>query len=129
MSTIEKVWTTTAGLQAAVLIVTCQIEKGGPTYRRHRCGYVAIPSGHQLHGKSYDDDVFCDVDVHGGLTFSGTSGDRPIESIDSSDWLLGFDCAHSGDGMIENCLSTTLLMKRAHWSTASNSASISRNNL
>ncbi len=32
------------------------------------CGYVGVPAGHPLHGKSHDD---CpDFDVHGGLTFS-----------------------------------------------------------
>lgn len=62
------------------------------------CGYVAVPSGHPLHGKDYGDVA---VEVHGGLTYSGECSGHichepgPGESDDV--WWLGFDCAHAGD--------------------------------
>ena len=54
----------------------------------YRCGYVALPRSHPLHGKSYED--LAGISVHGGLTFSGS-----MEGV----WLLGFDCAHYGDSV------------------------------
>jgi len=51
----------------------------------HRCGYVEIPKGHELHGKHYDD---INIDCHGGLTFSDFLEDA---------YLIGFDCAHCDD--------------------------------
>lgn len=53
------------------------------------CGYVVIPEDHPCYGLDYEV-VEDDIDVHGGLTFSGT-----FEDIDG--FLLGFDCAHAGD--------------------------------
>jgi hypothetical protein len=47
---VEHVWTTKAGLEAACLIMT----SGGR--KRHRCGYVAVPLGHPLHGVGYDEE-------------------------------------------------------------------------
>jgi len=64
----------------------------------HWCGYAAVPPGHPLHGKGYDD---VDVDAHGGLTYaSACSGHvchvpKPGEPDDV--WWFGFDCAHAGD--------------------------------
>lgn len=53
------------------------------------CGYVALPEGHPLHGKKYDeiDDEIDDV-AHFGLTYSELEGD---------DWVIGFDCNHAFD--------------------------------
>lgn len=53
------------------------------------CGYAVIPEDHPFYGADYDD-VEGDVDVHGGLTFSGE-----LDEIDG--FLLGFDCNHFGD--------------------------------
>ena len=51
-------------------------------------GYVEIPKGHTLYQVDYYD--LQDIDVHGGLTFSGY--------LDFSDeYLIGFDCGHGGD--------------------------------
>lgn len=61
---------------------------------KHLCGYVEISKGHLLYQRDYND-IYTDhnIDVHGGLTFSG-----------SADWLgekdsywIGFDCAHLDD--------------------------------
>jgi hypothetical protein len=49
------------------------------------CGYVKLTPDNKFYGIHYDS---CSFDVHGGLTFS--------DEVDGH-WLLGFDCAHSGD--------------------------------
>jgi hypothetical protein len=51
----------------------------------HLCGYVGLPKGHKYYGKDYRK---IDVDVHGGLTYA---------EDDNGFWVIGFDCAHSGD--------------------------------
>lgn len=73
------------------------------------CGYVCVPTGHQLHGVPWDHcslkrdpcwssyaslPISCAhspsmmVDVHGGLDFSGPAGDG---------WWFGFHCGHAID--------------------------------
>jgi hypothetical protein len=54
-----------------------------------RCGYIRVPEGHPWYEKSFMD---IDVEVHGGLTFSGFS-----EILGDGFWV-GFDCAHASDG-------------------------------
>lgn len=51
------------------------------------CGYVGVPAGHQMFGKTHHD---VDAHAHGGLTFSDSDG---------TEWWFGFDCGHvtSGD--------------------------------
>lgn len=57
----------------------------------HRCGYVGLPQGHPSYGKRYED---IDVEVHGGLTFSGWD----VEGFTADQlWWVGFDCLHAGD--------------------------------
>ena len=53
------------------------------------CGYAVIPEDHPFYGADYDE-VEDEIDVHGGLTFSGK-----LDDIDG--YLLGFDCNHYGD--------------------------------
>lgn len=53
------------------------------------CGYVEIPPGHPWHGKEMGD---IEVDCHYGLSLSRKNPER-------EDWVIGFDCAHSGDLM------------------------------
>jgi hypothetical protein len=55
------------------------------------CGYVGVDPSHPCYGKWYDDVIFNDIDVHGGLTFSGNMyefGDL---------WFIGFDTNHVED--------------------------------
>ncbi len=59
--------------------------------KEHRCGYVRVPPGHPLHGKSYDDP---NVDVHGGLTFAAV---EPCAHEDGVGYWFGFDCHHWND--------------------------------
>ncbi len=53
------------------------------------CGYVTIPSGHPLHGRSYTEDGYPNLEVHGGITYSGFNEDKH--------WEIGFDCGHWQD--------------------------------
>ena len=88
--TIERDWITGSGLRAVCLVVLREHGR-----KSHRCGYVAVPKSHAAFGKEYDD---VSVNVHGGLTF----GRDNVLGVESSDvWWLGFDCAHSGDALIE----------------------------
>lgn len=116
--TIEKDWTTKAGLRAVVVM----------TDMGHRCGYVGIGTDHALFGVDYSEKhplltlnperstekmspiqiligaskgmdelstpeyVF---EVHGGITYAGYGdGKYPVES---NLWWYGYDCGHAGD--------------------------------
>ena len=57
----------------------------------YRCGYVGIPSTHELYGKEYDDIA---VGCHGGLTYAESYLNGKYDGL----WWIGFDCAHWGDG-------------------------------
>lgn len=60
----------------------------------HRCGYIAIPKGHEFYGVGYED---IDIDVHGGWTYSENSKwEYPVIANDI--WWIGFDCGHYCDG-------------------------------
>ena len=63
--------------------------------RGHRCGYICIPREHPAYELHYDD---INIDVHGGLTYSESSNNYPIESKEPKFWI-GFDCAHFNDGV------------------------------
>jgi hypothetical protein len=54
------------------------------------CGYVGLDKSHPYYGKHYDD--IQDIEVHGGLTFSGNLHEMPGDL-----WWLGFDCGHAFD--------------------------------
>lgn len=74
-------------------------------------GYVSVPASHPWHGQDFDE---IEADCHGGLTFSGTFGNRS-EFVDEDSrvlaartyasrattdrglWWVGFDCAHAWD--------------------------------
>lgn len=84
--TIEKDWTTEAGLRAVVVA----------TPMGHRCGYVAVQEGTPLCGLGYDDEKVDGIRVHGGLTYAGGGGKYPVEDGDIL-WWFGFDCAHYDD--------------------------------
>lgn len=53
----------------------------------HRCGYVCIPEDHPFRDKNEIEKY--DIRVHGGITFS--------DEIGAFGYMIGFDCAHSGD--------------------------------
>lgn len=89
-------------------------------------GYVAVPPEHPLWGKTYNDDDFPDLDVHGCVTFTEPClyaeetavtnakitpwcvGRRcwqlqhgePLDGDIPCDWwLIGFDTCHGGDSL------------------------------
>ena len=114
---IEKEFVTKHEHDAIVMIIT---DNGRLS---HRCGYVRIEKDHPLYGlgvfKEIDLTMLFDIDqfvstyepgldapydnphyiselfydVHGGVTYSGKIG--------VTNWWIGFDCAHGGDGEIE----------------------------
>jgi len=53
-----------------------------------RCGYVSLPPGHPWTAPGVD---LFDIDVHGDVTFDD---DDPLIK---NNYLVGFDCGHSGD--------------------------------
>jgi len=58
----------------------------------HPTAYVEIPKEHKCFQKHYDE---CNVDCHGGLTFSNDTlwaGDD-----EKKGWFIGWDYAHYGD--------------------------------
>lgn len=65
------------------------------------CGYVGLPPGHALHGKSYGDDAVDALDVHGGITYGSACAGHichvPRDGEPAEVWWLGFDCSHGGD--------------------------------
>jgi len=65
-------------------------------------GYVAIPKGHSLYGKDYNEihDLIPSLDVNGGLTFSDTSDLFKSDDLPNDiegHWVVGFDTSHSWD--------------------------------
>ena len=69
----------------------------------HPTAYVEIPEGHKLFGKEYDD---CNIDVHGGVTYSEDNltylrysdkykCDTLCKKKDT--WFIGWDYAHLND--------------------------------
>jgi len=65
-------------------------------------GYVVIPKGHKLHGKSYSEihELLPNLEVNGGLTFSSSVDDLKWEEFPigtEGDWIVGFDTAHAWD--------------------------------
>lgn len=87
------------------------------------CGYVAVPAGHPWHGRDYGVvGLGDDVDVHGGLTYSGACSERichvPREGEPDGVWWVGFDCAHGMDVM-PGMLATLQQIRGAEWDPAS----------
>lgn len=64
-------------------------------------GYVLVPEGHPWYGVHYNDPTLEDVEVHGGLTYSGDGLGAWAETyrfpLPKGYWLLGFDTGHWTD--------------------------------
>lgn len=65
-------------------IIKCYLKRHSSM--RHLCGYVILTEDNKFWGKYYDD---ISAQVHGGLTYT--------EIDNNNNWVVGFDCAHSGD--------------------------------
>lgn len=61
-------------------------------------GYVGVSPESPYHELEYTYAVMCRMNVHGGLTFSGSLPGRAHYSKDTDNfWWFGFDCAHAYD--------------------------------
>tara|TARA_R110002050_G_scaffold229372_1_gene364979 strand:- start:1405 stop:1749 length:345 start_codon:yes stop_codon:yes gene_type:complete len=65
-------------------------------------GYVVIPKGHELNGKTYGEihDLIPGLSVNGGLTFSDFRDDlswKEIPKETEGEWIVGFDTGHYRD--------------------------------
>jgi len=74
----------------------------------HWCGYVGVPEGHPLFGRSYDEaeSLLQGSDIHGGLTFADICDEDDAEhgvchvllpGRPDMVWWLGFDAGHGWD--------------------------------
>lgn len=64
---------------------------------KHLCGYVELPKKHKLYGKDYinNEEIFNEINVHGGVTYTNKIRFKQQNYI--IDYVVGFDCAHTGD--------------------------------
>jgi len=62
----------------------------------HPTAYIEIPKNNKFYKMDYNKiyDI-CDVDVHGGLTYSNSY----LRDIKDNSWFIGWDYAHAGDYM------------------------------
>ena len=72
----------------------------------HPCGYVSVPENHPFYGKNCSE-IEGDIEVHGGLTFSG-------KMKGSDDYWFGWDYAHAGD---HTYISGLLFSTEKSWTT------------
>jgi hypothetical protein len=77
---ITKEWKTKTGLVARVI---------QHPLLYHFCGYVGLDKGSGFYELDYAK-IENRIDVHGGVTFTGTFKDSAL-------WWIGYDCAHSCD--------------------------------
>ena len=61
------------------------------------CGYVGVTTNSKLYKKDYHEEELLNIDIHGGLTFSGLHDSYSVEGYPSDIWWIGFDCAHCYD--------------------------------
>ena len=73
----------------------------------HWCGYVGVPEGHPLFGKTKEDDALDGLRAHGGITFTDLC--QPLDKNGHGichvpgpgepdrAWWIGFDCGHAWD--------------------------------
>lgn len=88
-------------------------------------GYVALPKGHWLYGKDYNEihTLLPNLRVHGGLTFSQFASDLSWPEIPKNckdHWIIGFDTAHWSDSLSswpkkEVMIETLNLLKQIIW--------------
>lgn len=96
--TVEKDWTTKAGLRAVVIVVSFTTDSSGKELKHHRCGYVGVTPDSIFVDASYDS---LPIDCHGGLTYSSSAVWRKRFPVESTLYWFGFDCGHCDDGIIE----------------------------
>ncbi len=78
--------------------------------------YIEIPKENKLYRKSYDEiyKIGCDIDVHGGLTYS----DNELMGVKSENWFIGWDYAHYDDYCgYEECMPESIRTYGKKWTT------------
>lgn len=79
----------------------------------HRCGYIGVTKENLLYQKDYSD-IDEDLEVHGGITYSGSDENYPVTTNDKL-WWFGFDTAHYMDGKdIDLALKYELLNEKTY---------------
>lgn len=68
------------------------------TDRGYYNAYVAIPETSRFHNVHYNNKIYNDIDVHGGITFSQNNTFVKYED----GWFIGFDCIHCDDAVNES---------------------------
>lgn len=58
----------------------------------HLCGYVGLSPGHPWHGHDRALESWWSVPSHGGITYTRAS--HPETGEPTTEWWVGFDCAH-----------------------------------
>lgn len=121
---IERDWTTKAGLRAVCLLATgrhrCGYVEVPPGHPLHGVGYseetsvlvvdpnmpigkrgpiLALTAGVGAADGKLRRSPDVAFDCHGGLTYAGGGKGYPVES---DGWWFGFDCAHAGDGFLDD---------------------------
>ena len=82
----------------------------------HPTAYIEIPKENKLYRKSYNEiyEIGCDIDVHGGLTYS----DNELMGVKSENWFIGWDYAHCGDYCgYEECMPKSIRTYGKKWTT------------
>lgn len=82
----------------------------------HPTAYIEIPKENKLYRKSYNEiyEIGCDIDVHGGLTYS----DNELMGVKSENWFIGWDYAHCGDYYgYEECMPESIRTYGKKWTT------------
>ena len=82
----------------------------------HPTAYIEIPKENKLYRKSYDEiyKIGCDIDVHGGLTYSNNE----LMGVKSENWFIGWDYAHCGDYCgYEECMPESIRTYGKKWTT------------
>ena len=78
---------------------------------KHLCGYVEIPNTHKVYWLSYMDELFYDIDVHGGVAYTGTLENPYAKETQKTRNLL--KCDASLDASLQKC--QTCLKLHAHF--------------
>lgn len=66
-------------------------------YRGRKCLILWIRTHYCGYAETILKDMDADIDVHGGITFSGRHDKLPENPFDLNIWYYGFDCAHCDD--------------------------------
>lgn len=99
--TVEKEWTTSAGLEARIHKFTPTNPYPDYYTREYYCGYVKTTKSMSFFHQQPFEEPFPHFEVHGGVTFFGVFDKRDTD--DGIKWI-GFDCNHYWDELDPKCI-------------------------